>query len=281
VALNLHYLLDLKFSPVETVLTDRDVMLYALSIGLGHDPESTHELSYVYEKNLKIFPTMPLVIGQPGSWMSDPGTGITRTMSVHGAQRLTTFAELPIGLPIVTRSRITDIVDKSEKGAMIILQRESRNKIDGMLLAHSESTIFCRADGGFGGHADSRREFQPLPDRRADMRMQVKTKPDAALLYRLNQDRNPLHADPTIARAAGFARPILHGLCTLGMVAVEITRALPGKTLRSIETRFTKPVLPGDEMTVELWSTGDTVSFRATCDAGRSCVLDKGNAGFA
>jgi acyl dehydratase len=276
-ALNLDYLRNLRFAPTEYVLSDRDAMLYALSVGLGRDPQNSRELEFVYEKNLKTFPTIALIIGQPAGWMSDQKTGITRAMVVHGAQRLTSYAEIPVGTPIISTNKITDILDKGKTGAMVVLQRESYNKVNGTLLARSESTIVCRADGGFGAQVGAGHEFKPIPDRCADMTLQVETMPNAALIYRLNHDRNPLHVDPGVARAAGFSRPILHGLCTLGMVAVEITRTFPDTTLRSIETRFSKPVLPGEAISIELWLLNNAVSFRASTRGG-AVVLDRGSA---
>jgi acyl dehydratase len=265
---------------VKTILTDRDVMLYALSIGLGRDPLDAHDLRYVYERELKVFPTMPLIVGHPGNWMLDPRTGITRTRVVHGAQRLWIHAELPIGRELVTTNRITDILDKADKGAILICQRETRDQ-EGAVIARSESSIFCRADGGFGGPAGPSYESEPVPGRAPDRTVALPTQENGALLYRLNQDRNPLHADPEFARRAGFARPILHGLCTFGIAAVAIAKAFPDKALSSIETRFSKPVLPGETVTVDLWQEAGALAFRARVAARDALVLDRGRATFA
>lgn len=276
-ALNLDHLRNLKFAPTETVLSDREAMLYALSIGLRGDAQNSRELPFVYEKNLKTFPTIALIIGQPRMWMGDQETGITRSMIVHGAQRLSVYSEIPVGIPVLSTNKITAILDKGKTGAMVVLQRESSNKLDGTLLARSESTVVCRADGGFGAQWGPEHEFKRIPERRADKTLQIETMPNAALLYRLNHDRNPLHVDPDVARSAGFSRPILHGLCTLGLVAVEIFRAFPDATLRSIETRFSNPVLPGDAISIELWHEDNDITFRASTRGG-AVVLDHGSA---
>lgn len=278
--LNLAYLESVELAPIRTVVTDRDAMFYALSIGLGRDPLDPHDLRYVYEGDLRIFPTMPLIIGHPGNWMSDPRTGVTRTMVVHGAQRLTTEREIPLGESLLTTNRIVSILDKGDQGAILVLERETRVEASGERISLSESMAFCRADGNFGGVPGPAYEFAAVPDRPADRSIDMPTDPDMALYYRLNQDRNPLHADPAVARKAGFDRPILHGLATYGVAAVAIARAYPDRTLRAFETRFSRPVFPGETITVDLWETGEDIAFRARIAARDVVVLDRGRAGF-
>jgi acyl dehydratase len=277
--LNIDYLRSLKFKPSEHTVADKDAMLYALSVGLGRNPLDALDLRYVYENNLKVFPTMPLVIGHPGEWTSDPQTGVTRTMVVHGSQRLTMHVELPIGKPVVTTNEIISVLDKGDKGAVVSIERKTFDKASGALIAVGESSAFCRADGNFTGSFGVASEFQSVPSRHADFSARVETQENAALLYRLNQDRNPLHADPAVARRAGYERPILHGLCTLGMTAVALTRWLPDRRLRSLEARFSKPLLPGELLTIEMWNEGESVAFQVKTDArGGSVVLDRGRA---
>jgi acyl dehydratase len=274
--LNADYVLARQFDPIETIVSDRDAMFYALSIGLGHDPLDAHDLRYVYEKDLRVFPTMPVVIGHPGNWMADPATGITRTMVVHGAQRLWSYWPLPIGAPIITTNRVAAVWDKGDKGAVMEIVRETFEKASGDLIARGESSVFCRADGGFGGASGPVAEFVPVPERAADQSIDVPTEANMALLYRLNNDRNPLHADPAVAQRAGFARPILHGLATYGAAAVVIAKSFPDRTLAEFETRFSKPVLPGETLTVDLWEEPNAVAFRAR--VADRVVLDRGQA---
>jgi acyl dehydratase len=277
--LNADYILSREFPPIETEITDRDVMFYALSIGLGRDPMNAAELPYVYERDLLVFPSMPLVIGHPGNWMSDPETGINRTMVVHGAQRLATFEPLPVGGRVITHNRVTDIWDKGDKGAILELTRETFDVASGNLLARSQSSVFCRADGGFGGPSGPAYEFRAIPDRSPDDSIDMPSDPGMALLYRLNNDRNPLHADPEFAARAGFTRPILHGLATFGLAAVALARARPGETITSFEARFSKPVLPGETVTVTFWNERDGAGFQA--HVGDRLVLDRGWATLA
>lgn len=276
--LNADYILNRVFEPIETAITDSAVMLYALSIGLGHDPLDEHELRYVYEGDLQVFPTMPLVIGHPGNWMVDPETGITRSMVVHGAQRLTNVEQLPVGGSVITYNRVTDIWDKGEKGAVLEMERTTVNKADGKTLAVGHSSVFCRADGGFGGPSGPAHEFLQVPQRDADHSVAIATRPDMALLYRLNHDRNPLHADPAYAARAKFARPILHGLATYGVAAVAIERSFRGSALKSIEARFSKPVYPGETIAVDLWEEDGDIRFRARVPDRDVIVLDRGRA---
>lgn len=278
--LNVDYLQQLEFDPIRTVMTDKDAMFYALSIGLGRDPLDTYDLRYVYEKDLLIFPTMPIVIGHPGNWMHDPQTGITRTMVVHGAQRLSTEREVPLNRPLLTTNRITQILDKGDKGAILVIERETRDEESGERIAISESFVFCRADGNFGGQSGPAYEFAALPVRAPDRSIEMPTDGNMALFYRLNNDRNPLHAEPESARKAGFDRPILHGLATYGVVAVAVAQTFPERTIGSIETRFSKPVFPGETVTVEIWEEGDAVAFRARIPVRDAVVLDRGKIQF-
>ncbi|MES2289144.1 MAG: MaoC/PaaZ C-terminal domain-containing protein [Pseudomonadota bacterium] len=274
--LNAPHILAKAFEPIESLVTDRDAMFYALSIGLGRDPMDPHDLRYVYEKNLKVFPTMPIVIGHPGNWMADPATGITRTMVVHGAQRLSTYRELPVGGTVVSTNKVVAIWDKGEKGAVMDLRRETFDKTSGDLIARSDSSVFCRADGGFGGPVGESYSFAAVPERDPDRTVNVPTQANMALFYRLNNDRNPLHAEPAFASRAGFSRPILHGLATYGVAAVAVAREFPEKTLTGFEARFSKPVLPGETVTMDIWEEAGGIAFRAR--VADKVVLDRGRA---
>jgi len=282
-SLDPHAVLGYTFDPIEQTIDDRDAILYALSIGLADDPVDPYELRYAYEDDLQVFPTMPVVLGYPGNWMSAPSLRITRNMIVHGSQRLSCFEPLPISEPIVCENSVHSLADKGvEKGAIMTLRRRIRMKSTGRLLAEGESAIFCRADGGFGpGFEEPVRPFEPVPTRAPDRSIVGRSSSNAALLYRLNGDRNPIHADPVSAARAGFKRPILHGLCTFGIAATVIDRALArpsSRRISMIETRFSNIVYPGESLSFDLWLDGDTVSFRARAPDRGSIVLDYGRA---
>lgn len=277
-------LFDLPFEEVVQTYTEQDTIRYALSIGLGHDPVDPLQLPYVYEKGLRAFPTMAAVLACPPPWTARPETGITRSHVVHGEQRLEMHAPLPPVGRVRARERIAGVYDKGEgRGAVVIAQRQLLDADTDRLLATLESMILCRADGGFGGAVPPEPARFDLPDRPPDVRVELPTLPQQALLYRLNADRNPLHVDPALAHVAGFPRPILHGLCTWGMAAQGIVRSVlsgDADRLRWIEMRFSQPVVPGETVTLEIWQTGEVLLFRALVQARGAKVLDRGRAGI-
>lgn len=277
--LNADAILAKEIPETELILSDRDCMLYALSLGLCADPLDRRELPYVYEDALQIFPTMPVILGHPGSWMADPALGITRAKVVHGAQSLVTHAPLRIGIPIRARNRVVEVIDKGkDRGAIIVTERTLTEAASGRLLSEMTSLVFCRADGGFGGNANgTSASAPPVPARNPDAGCEWSVAPSSALLYRLNGDRNPLHADPDFARRAGFDRPILHGLCTYGMAAVALWRMRKeGITLKSISARFSQPVFPGENLRLECWDEPDGLRFRVRAAGRDAVVLDAG-----
>jgi acyl dehydratase len=274
--LNARYLRELSFATTESIVSDHDAMLYALSIGLGRDPLDESELCYVYERNLIAFPTLPLVTCQSQAWISDPRTGITWSKVVHGAERLSIHRAIPIGARIRSDTRVAEIIDKGARGAILVLERSIRGAERGDPIATSESTVVCRADGGFGGSSVSTRQFTAVPTRDPDHVASVSIEANAALLYRLNQDRNPLHADPEVARKAGFPQPILHGLATFGFAAVAAFRRWPSRALAGIEARFASPVYPAETLAVDLWEEDLEVAFRVRVPRRAMTVLDGG-----
>jgi acyl dehydratase len=278
--LNSTYLRETRIDPVDSIVEDRDAMLYALSIGLGRDPLDPAELGFVYERHLSAFPTMPVVTGQAKGWREDPRTGITWSKVVHRAERLRVYKSLPIGVRIRSSTQINSIVDRGERGATLVIERSIRTIATDELIAFSESTVLCRADGGFGGQSGSVPVFEEVPARKPDRILSEVIEPRAALLYRLNEDRNPLHADPTYARAAGFARPIMHGLAMLGIGAVAAFREWPRRSLAKIETMFLSPVYPGERVEIDFWDESFDVAFRIRVPQRATTALDKGRIAY-
>lgn len=281
-AINYEKLMAWPFEDVRHRYTQRDTMLYALGVGLGTDPTNETELRFVYEKNLLALPTLPVVLGYPGMWLKDPATGVDWVRLVHGEQGLRLHRPVPPEGEVIGRTRVSQIIDKGpDKGALIYTERTVTDATSGELLATLTSTTFCRADGGFGGPAGPVKTVHELPTRAPDHSDDFATQPRAALIYRLSGDYNPLHAEPTIGRAAGFERPILHGLCTFGIAGWAITKRLcdgdPSR-LASIETRFSSPVYPGETIRTEMWADGKTVSFRARVVERDVVVLNNGRA---
>jgi acyl dehydratase len=258
-------LMALQIPPAEESYAPKDCMLYALGVGLGHDPTNEDELAFVYEKNLKVLPTMATVLGYGGSWVRN--TGIDYVKVVNGEQGFTLHRPLKGQGILVGRTRILEVIDKGAgKGALILYERKVTDKATGELIATITGTAFCRGDGGFGGPPREAPAPHPLPTRAPDAICDFGTRPEAALIYRLSGDYNPLHAEPAFAKAAGFDRPILHGLGTFGVSGHALLKTMCGydpARLISFSCRFSAPVFPGETIRTEMWRDGDVVSFRA------------------
>jgi acyl dehydratase len=274
------------FAPVEHAYSPKDCMLYALGVGLGADPLDAKQLRFVYEDGLAMLPTMPVVIGSPGFWAREPDTGITWKSVLHGEIGLSILKPLPVQGTVIGKTSIVEIVDKGPgRGALIYSKRDIVDKASGELLAVVTSTSFCRADGGFGGPAGPAPKPHPIPERPADASCELRTLAQSALIYRLSGDYNPLHADPAVAAAGGFDRPILHGLCSYGVAGHAILRTLcdyDASRLRRLDARFSSPVFPGETIRTEMWNEGPgKAAFRCFVVERNQMVLDNGRAEFA
>lgn len=282
-AINYEKLMSLKSEGQEFSYGDRETMLYALGIGFGRDPLNAKELPFVYEKSLQTIPTMSSVI----AWGAGPlaESGINYLMVVHGEQKLTMHKPLPVAANIVADSRVIGAWDKgADKGAIIVTETVISEKKSGDKLCTMESTTFARGDGGFGGPTEGAPKPHTLPDRAPDQTVEVDTRPDQALLYRLSGDRNPLHADPDIAKQAGFPAPILHGLCTYGTCCRAIVTSVcdyDASKITGFDVRFSSPVFPGETILVDIWKDGKTVSFRARVKERDTVVINNGKCTLA
>ncbi|MEZ5499875.1 MAG: MaoC/PaaZ C-terminal domain-containing protein [Steroidobacteraceae bacterium] len=273
------------FGSIVQTYTERDTMLYALGLGMGADPLDDGELCFVFEKNLQAVPTMATVIGSPGFFWRDGWTGADWVKLVHGEQHLQLYRTLPTAAAITARNRILSITDKGPgKGALVVIERELRLQATDELVARARMITFLRGDGGYSlhrGRSDQGPEQLPkVPDRDCDVEATLPTIERQALIYRLSGDYNTLHADPSVAKAAGFSRPILHGLCTYGMAVHGLLRTVcryDASRIRRVAVRFTAPVLPGETVRFEYWDEGrGRYLFRATVDARAAVVLNNG-----
>ena len=199
---------------------------------------------------------------------------------LHGEQGIELHRPLPVAATVVAQTRVTAIIDKGEgRGALIYSEREIHDKQTGELLATLSSTTVARGEGGFGGPAVAQPQPHRLPEREPDAVCDLPTAPQAALIYRLSGDPNPLHADPAVAQAAGFDAPILHGLCTLGVAGHAVLRTCcdyDPLRFKSLRLRFSAPVYPGESIRTEVWKTGTVVSFRSRVLERDVTVLDNG-----
>ncbi len=252
---------------------EKDVMLYALGVGMGRDPLDERELPFVYENNgLKVVPTFASVINRdeapPERQRMPQKSNINFMMVVDGERRITIHKPLPSKCEIIADERTLDILDKGEgKGAVLIQERVVREAVTNDRLFTIVSSIFARGDGGFGGKPNGGPELHEIPDRAPDLVHECDTRPDQAFLYALSGDRNPLHRDPAFAKAVGFARPILHGLCSYGTACravLSTVAAYHPERITQFDVRFSKPVFPGETLVVEIWADGGTISYRAS-----------------
>jgi len=274
-------LLAMQFPDHAFEWTIEDCQRYALATGFGQEPLEERELRYVLEgPGFQVSPTAAITLYYDDRWMR--ASGVDLAMSLHGEQRNVFHRPIPPqGRGLVT-SRITGVHDKGPgRGLLVVCEQEFRDASTGEAIATSVITNFARADGGIGFSSGPAPRPHELPTRPADAVVVGRTRPEQALLYRLCGDRNPLHADPATARAAGFPRPILHGMCTYGFAAravLEVACGYQAARLAGIGARISAPVFPGDELRTELWLDGTVVSFRTTVPARDAVVLNNGRA---
>jgi acyl dehydratase len=273
-------LINWKAQALEHRYSANDCILYGLGIGLGYDPLDEKELSFVYEKNLRTLPTMATILAYPWGWLHQADAGITRVKLVHAEQGIHLHRPIPSQGELVGDTEVTNIIDKgAEKGALIYSQRKVHDKLSGELIFTATATTFCRADGGFNGPTGPVKPVESVPQREPDAVCDLPTLPQAALIYRLCGDRNPLHIEPAVGRRAGFQGPILHGLCTYGVAGHAVLKTLcdyDETRLVSLDARFSAPVYPGEVIRTEMWREGDKVRFRALVPARGSVVLNNG-----
>jgi acyl dehydratase len=281
-AIDYEKLLALKIPDAVHTYGDKDTMLYALGVGLGHDPIDRAQLDFVYEKNLKALPTFACLLGYPGFWVRDLDTGIDWVRIVNGEQGFTLKAPVKPRGTVVGKTRIVEVIDKGEgKGAVVYTERKITDKASGELIATVTQTTFCRADGGFGGPPRESPPSHKVPERAPDLVCDLGTRPEMALVYRLSADLNPLHADLDVAKAAGFPRPILHGLGTFGVVGHALLKSVcnydPTRFI-AMSGRFSAPVFPGETIRTEIWRDGNIVSFRALVPERNIVAMSNGRA---
>ncbi|MDH7799174.1 MULTISPECIES: MaoC/PaaZ C-terminal domain-containing protein [unclassified Beijerinckia] len=279
-----HKLMSWPFKDVMRSYDDRDTLLYALSIGLGERLDDERWLPFVYEKQLKALPTMLTVLGMTDiGFMTDPDIGLDLSKMLHGEAGLEIHAPLPATGSIVSRMRLVDLIDKGpQKGSLLYYERHIRNGFDNTALATERGCFILRGNGGFADTSRVAPTPHAIPDRPADLVCDLPTLPQSALLYRLTGDRNPLHADPDLAHAVGFPRPILHGACTFGIAGHALLKTLcdyDPTRFKRMDVRFAAPVFPGETLRTEIWIEDEPyLSFRSKVLERDKVVLDNGYA---
>ncbi|HEY2299476.1 MAG TPA: MaoC/PaaZ C-terminal domain-containing protein [Jatrophihabitans sp.] len=256
--------------PVDFEWSESDVLLYHLALGAGTDPTHRRELRYATEDALQVLPTFavvaPTLHATEAPRVHYPGIEIDLSKVLHGTQRIEVHRALPTSGKARASARVTDVWDKGN--AAVVVTETIVADLDGTPLWTNTSSIFARGEGGFGGERGPS-SSTAAPEREPDYVIVTPTLPQQALWYRLLGDRNPLHSDPAFAAKAGFDRPILHGLCTYGMVAKALVDTLldgDAARLRAFEVRFTGIVVPGETLRTSVWQQGDRRQVVTTVD---------------
>jgi len=251
-----------------------DVILYHLGVGAGFDATGERELEYTFEKKLKVLPSFAVVAassfsgrvrraGGAGGGMGGlgkvPGLEFNPAMLLHGEQEIAIHQPLPTAASFTTEGRIAEIYDKG-KAALAIIENVSKDE-SGEPLFTIRMSLFLRGEGGFGGPSGPK-AGNVKPERAADGVVESPTLPQQALLYRLNGDKNPLHADPEFAKMGGFDTPIIHGLCSYGIACKAIVDdVLDGDTTKvsGYAARFAGVAYPGETYITSWWKEGDRI----------------------
>jgi acyl dehydratase len=266
--------------PSEHTWTSKDALLYAVGVGAGLD-----ELPFTTENSegipQRVLPTFAVIAGAGGGGAFSKIGEFNWAMLVHGEQAITLHGEIPVEGTVRTVGRIAGIYDKGS-GAVIVTESESVDAKTNEPRFSARSAVFIRGEGGWGGDRGPS-AANTIPDSKPDHVVTYSTREDQALTYRLSGDRNPLHSDPSFAKLAGFEKPILHGLCSYGFTGRALLHALcdsdPSR-FKAMEARFSKPVYPGDTLTVSMWVDGGSALFRTETQRGE-VVIDNGRVEFA
>jgi acyl dehydratase len=246
-----------ELEPIEFAWSSSDVQLYHLGLGAGADPMDQRDLRYLIDDTPQVLPTFGNVastfhVTKPPT-VQFPGIDIELSKVLHASEQVSVPAPLPPSGSAKAVTRFTDIWDKGK--AAVIWSETRATAPDGTLLWTQRRSIFARGEGGFGGERGASTNTD-TPDRAPDVELDIAILPQQALLYRLCGDRNPLHSDPEFAAAAGFPRPILHGLCSYGMTCKALVDALLDADVAAVASysaRFSGVAYPGETLKASVW----------------------------
>ena len=272
--------------PFEQSWTSKDCLLYALGVGAGSE-SSTVELAFTTEHSegmeQQVLPTMAVVLDTDVLETMKPVGDFDMSQVLHGEQRVEIHRPLPVQGRVVTTVEIIGLYDKGS-GALVVNRSTSCDAVTGEPMFTNTWSGFLRGEGGFGGSRDDGAPQLAPPDGPPDHVLTYRTREDQGLLYRLSGDRHPLHSDPAYAARSGFPRPILHGLCTYGFTGRALLHTYCGGEagrFRSIQARFSAPVFPGEQLTVQMWgSPSDGRAFFRTLATDGRVVLTAGACEF-
>jgi 3-hydroxyacyl-CoA dehydrogenase/3a,7a,12a-trihydroxy-5b-cholest-24-enoyl-CoA hydratase len=258
--------LGYEFPPQTSTYDEKDLSLYALGVGAGQNPTDDSELQYVYENapsfralpSFAVVPALAMVFDAAKRGETAPGMNYGFDRILHGEQYTEVLRPLPTHAKLTHKAKIKEIWDKG-KGAVVVMAIKTTDE-DGNELFYNELSTFVRGAGGWGGERGPSVELNVVPDKKPDAVVEEKTSEGQALLYRLTGDINPLHVDPSFAKAFGFDKPILHGLCTFGFATRHVIKTFSKndpRFFKSIKVRFSESVFPGETLVTEMWKDSD------------------------
>jgi acyl dehydratase len=240
-----------KADPVIFTYDEDDVILYALSIGAGVD-----ELDFIYEKNLKVFPTFSVVPLTPIVLYYLEHLNLNLAAILHTEQKISLHKPILPKDTIIFQGSVASIYDMGDKGAIANIMCEGRSE-EGELIFEVGLALMDRSSGNFGGERGPKVEkIMPPEGQHPDFTVDYHIPLNQAVLYRLNGDKNPLHIDPEFAALGGFEKPVLHGLCTYGYTGRAILHSICGSDpsrFKAFFARFMGVVFPGDTLTIQGW----------------------------
>ncbi len=279
-------------APVERSWGYRDSLLYAVGIGAGAEDPVGSELEFTTNNSKGIeqrtFPTQGVVIGGSGGALGKVGD-IDWGRVLHGSQGVTLHQPIPVGGTVVIEESVSGIWDKGEgKNAIIETESKVSLKETNEPLFDLRFSIVVRGSGGFGGQEGNTAPQVHAPEAAPDHEVTYQTRIDQALTYRLSGDYNPLHSDPWFAtELGGFPKPSLHGLCAYGFTGRALLHELcdgdPSR-FKSMDSRFSSPVYPGDSLTIQMWVENDEAIYRTVAQKDTTeerVVIDHGLCLFA
>lgn len=266
--------------PIEFSWTSSDIQLYHLGLGAGADPMDERELRYLTDNTPQVLPTFGNVAASfhmtEAPTVQFPGIDIELSKVLHASEGVTVPGPIPTSGKAWSKQRFTEIWDKGK--AAVIVSESTVTDESGTVLWTTKRSIFARGEGGFGGERGPSTSVE-LPDRAPDAEIALPILPQQALLYRLCGDRNPLHSDPAFAKAAGFDRPILHGLCTYGIGCKAIVdHFLDGDVTQvgSYGARFAGTVIPGETLRAAIWKQDGKLVGQLTAPSRDNTVVLSG-----
>lgn len=290
--INPELLLSQKLPEKTFNYTERDAAIYALGVGAcGRDAVDADELKYVYHENgqqfIQVLPTFSALFSfelEPSGAIDLPGLQYDPRLLLHGQQYMELYKPFPSSASIRNEACIAGLHDKG-KAAILEIETKSYNAESGELLCMNRMTAFLRGAGGFSNSSQpfSYSKYQTIPVSAVKIPksqpfavFEDYTQPSQALVYRLSGDYNPLHSDPMVAKAAGFSRPILHGLCTMGFAVRAIIKFIcrgDPNMVKNIFSRFLLHVYPGETLVTEMWLQGLRVIYQVKVKERNRSVL--------